>query len=159
MRQAQREITDPLQLEAVIRQAQVCRLALWDEGCPYIVPLNFGYAAGTLFFHCAPEGKKLDLIRKNPCVGFELEGAAQVVPHPELACSWSARYQSVIGRGTASVVTEPGAKRQALDVLMAHYAGQGRVWDYPDEHLGKMVVLRVDIESMTGKQSKGFSAP
>jgi nitroimidazol reductase NimA-like FMN-containing flavoprotein (pyridoxamine 5'-phosphate oxidase superfamily) len=156
MRQAQREITDPAQLEAVIRQAQVCRLAFWDEGCPYIVPLNFGYAAGALYFHCAPAGKKLDLIGKNPRVGFELEGTAQVVSHPELACSWSAQYQSVIGRGTARVVTEPGAKRQALDVLMAHYAGQGRTWNYPDEHLEKMVVLRVDIDAMTGKQSKNF---
>ncbi|NTV53447.1 MAG: hypothetical protein HGA76_10615 [Candidatus Firestonebacteria bacterium] len=42
---------------------------------------------------------------------------------------------------------------------MAHYAGQGRVWDYPEEHLQKMLALRVDIESMTAKQSKDFLLP
>lgn len=159
MRQAQREISDLGQIEAVINRATVCRLALWDEYVPYIVPLNFGYARHALYFHCAPAGKKIDLIRKNPHVGFELEGTAEIVPHPELACSWTAGYQSVIGTGTAVLLTEPGDQRQALDTLMAHYAGEGRVWDYPAEHLKKMLALRVDIESMTAKQSKNFLLP
>ena len=156
MRQAKREITEAAQIEAVIQRATVSRLALWDEGCPYIIPLNFGYTGRTLYFHCAPEGKKIDLIRKNPRVGFELEGTAEIVPHPHLACSWSAKYQSVIGRGTAVILTDPEAKRRALEIIMTHYAGTGRVWDFPEEQLGKMSALRVDIEAMTGKQSKEY---
>jgi nitroimidazol reductase NimA-like FMN-containing flavoprotein (pyridoxamine 5'-phosphate oxidase superfamily) len=156
MRQTTREITDVKQIEAVIQQATVCRLALWDEGYPYIVPLNFGYADKALYFHCALEGKKLDLIRKNPRVGFELEGIAEIVPHTQNACAWSAKYQSVIGQGTAVILNDPEAKRRALDVIMAHYAGENRSWEFPDEHLGKMLALRVNIAAMTGKQSKEF---
>jgi nitroimidazol reductase NimA-like FMN-containing flavoprotein (pyridoxamine 5'-phosphate oxidase superfamily) len=156
MRQTTREITDLKQIEAVIQQATVCHLALWDEGYPYIVPLNFGYADRALYFHCALEGKKLDLIRENPRVGFELEGVAQIVPHAQNACAWSAKYQSVIGRGMATILTDPQDKRRALDVIMAHYSGGNRAWEFPEEHLGKMLALRVGIEAMTGKQSKEF---
>jgi nitroimidazol reductase NimA-like FMN-containing flavoprotein (pyridoxamine 5'-phosphate oxidase superfamily) len=156
MRQAAREITDLIQIEAVFQMATVCRLAFWDDEYPYIVPLNFGYAARVLYFHCALEGKKIDLISKNPHVGFELEGIAEIVPRAENACSWSAKYQSVIGKGTAMILTDPAAKRQALGIIMAHYAGLGRKWEFPEEHLGKMLALRVEIEEMTGKQSKEF---
>jgi hypothetical protein len=158
MRQAQREIVGLEALEAVIATAQVCRLALQDDGFPYIVPLNFGYAERCLFFHCAPEGKKLDLIRKDPRVGFELESVAEVMPHPDLACRWTTRFQSVIGRGRAFILTDPEEQRRVLDVILAHYSAPGRAWNYPPEHLSKMVALRVDIEAMTGKQSKDFAA-
>ena len=156
MRQTKREITDLIQIEAVIQKAEVCRLALWDDGYPYIVPLNFGYADRTLYFHCALEGKKIELIRENSRAGFELESVAQIVPHAQNACAWSAKYQSVIGRGTVAVLDRPEEKRRALDVIMAHYTGEKRSWEFPDEHLGKMLALRLDIETMTGKQSKEF---
>ncbi|HNU36390.1 MAG TPA: pyridoxamine 5'-phosphate oxidase family protein, partial [Methanomassiliicoccales archaeon] len=68
MRKAEREIMDQGELEEVIRRAEVCRLAMVDDGKPYIVPMNFGYRNGCLYFHCAKEGRKLDVLRENPKV-------------------------------------------------------------------------------------------
>jgi hypothetical protein len=59
MRRKEKEITDRAELEAVIAEAQVCRLAMCDGAHPYVVPLCFGYEAGTFYVHCAAEGQKL----------------------------------------------------------------------------------------------------
>ncbi len=159
MRQAAREIMAEAALEAVIRQADVCRLAIFDGEYPYIVPMNFGYADRSLYFHCAREGKKLDLIAQNNRVGFELEAVAQIVAHPELPCKWTTKYQSVIGRGRAHIVQDEGERKTALDLIMQQYTHQKRSWDYPQEHFKLTAILRVEIERMTGKQSKEFLKP
>jgi uncharacterized protein len=153
MRQAEREITDLLELESVLRRARVCRLGLNDDGAPYVVPMNFGYADGCLWFHCATAGKKLDLIRRDERVGFEVTTEAEVLP-AETACGWETKFMSVIGRGRAGVIGDPAGKRQGLDALMAQHAGPGKVWAYGEGPLSRMVVLKVVIEHMTGKRSK-----
>jgi nitroimidazol reductase NimA-like FMN-containing flavoprotein (pyridoxamine 5'-phosphate oxidase superfamily) len=63
MRRQDKEITDPKKIEAVLKKAQVIHIAMLDGDRPYIVPLNFGYAENAIYFHCAREGKKIDLIK------------------------------------------------------------------------------------------------
>ena len=150
MRRQEKQIHDPEQIEAVIRAATVCFLALCDGDQPYVVPLNFGHAEGALYFHSAVEGRKLDLIRRCPRVGFALEAGHAVVSaaHP---CNWSVRYRSVVGEGRAVIVTDPAQKRFALDRILAQYgAGPG---DYDERRLAATCIFRVDIDRMTGKQS------
>ena len=53
---------DGAAIEEVIARAPVCRLALSDNGEPYVVPMNFGYSDGVLYFHGAPNGRKIDII-------------------------------------------------------------------------------------------------
>ncbi len=154
MRQVKREIKDPAQLESVIQQADICRLGLHNGDYPYVVPMNFGYAEGCLYFHCAPEGLKVDLIRQDNRVGFELEAEAMLDKHPDLACKWETRFKSVIGYGRAFLITDVQEKRRALDVLMAHYAESQVEWGYNRGALAKMIVVKVVIERMTGKQSR-----
>jgi uncharacterized protein len=156
MRQAKREIIGLEALEAVIKQARICRLALYDVDFPYIVPMNFGYTRGYLYFHCAREGKKLDLIRRNNRVGFEMEAVAELLPHPSLACAWASRFESVVGCGRARILNQADEQRHALDMLMRHASGQERLWKYPPQHLSQMLGIEVAIESMTGKRSKHF---
>jgi len=98
MRKAEREIKDQRELEDVIRRAEVCRLAMIDDGVPYIVPMNFGYRDGTFYFHCAREGRKLDILRKHPRVCFELEADVRLAKGGA-PCKWSTSYESVIGWG------------------------------------------------------------
>jgi len=57
MRRREKQITDTKQMEQILAQAQVCRLAMVDKGHPYVVPLNFGYRDGALYFHSALEGR------------------------------------------------------------------------------------------------------
>ena len=72
MRRSDREITDLGEILSIINDCKVIHLAMVDDGEPYLLPLNFGYAceggAFSFFCHSAREGRKLDILRKNPTV-------------------------------------------------------------------------------------------
>ena len=125
MRRADREITDLVEIEAILHRAVVCRLAMCEGARPYIVPLCFGYDGSALYFHSAREGRKLDLIRANPNVCFEFDIETQVVPAAQ-PCAWSMRYLSVVGWGQASLIRDLEEKRRAL---ADHYAAVHRPRD------------------------------
>ena len=61
------------------------------------------------------------------------------------------KYRSVIGFGKASFVDDLEEKKKGLDAIMEHYAG--RSFDYPEPALKETTIIKVEIESMTGKQS------
>ncbi len=151
MRKAEREIKDRKELEDVIRRAEVCRLAMVDDGEPYIVPMNFGYRDGYLYFHCAREGRKLDVLRKNPQLCFELEADVHLV-RGEKACRWSTSYESVIGWGTAAISLDERDVKEGLEVLMSHYT-EGP-FEFDLRSLSLTAVVKVKVERMTGKRSK-----
>lgn len=73
MRRSEKEITDKTQIDSIIFRSKVYRLGLSDEGQPYIVPLCFSYDGKALYFHCAKEGRKIDILRKNSNVCFEFD--------------------------------------------------------------------------------------
>jgi len=150
LRRADREIADRKEIEDILRQSTVCRLAMIDAGRPYIVPLCFGYDAGVLYFHSSPVGKKIDLLNRNRNVCFEFDADTIAVP-ADTSCGWTMRYRSVIGFGIADFVEDPGEKRAALDVIMRQYA-EG-THDYSDETLRKTAVIRVEILEISGKKS------
>jgi nitroimidazol reductase NimA-like FMN-containing flavoprotein (pyridoxamine 5'-phosphate oxidase superfamily) len=150
MRKANREIKDPNAVRAIMEEARVCRIGLSDDGMPYVVPMNFGLGENCIYLHCAAEGRKLDIIRRNDRVCFEMDLFREVVLG-QSACGCSARYESVIGFGRASIVEEPGEKRTALDRIMEHYGVQG-AFIYQDDILEKTTVIRITIESLTAKR-------
>jgi len=151
MRRKEKEITDIARIEAILKKADICRLAFSDEDRPYLVPMCFGYENRTLYFHSAAEGRKLDIIRKNPNVCFEVEVENEMI-RTEEACSWSLKYNSVIGFGRADILNDPKDKKKALDVIMAHYSEAS--FTYSDKALSRMVIIRVRIDQMTGKASE-----
>ena len=149
MRRKEREIKDIALIEKIIRKAQVCRLALSENGRPYIVPLCFGYKDKALYFHTAREGNKLRILKKNNNVCFEIDIDHELVKGKK-ACSCSMKYRSVIGFGKAELIEEIELKRKALNIIMQNYF-EG-FFKYPDEAVNTTVILKVKIESMTGKQ-------
>lgn len=151
MRKAEREIKDQGELEDVIRRAEVCRLAMVDDGEPYIVPMNFGYRDGYLYFHCAREGRKLDILRNGPKVCFELEADVRLVKG-ETACKWSTSYESIIGWGTATILLDEREVKEGLEVLMSHYT-EGP-YEFDPRSLSLTALIKVKVERMTGKRSK-----
>ncbi len=150
MRRPDKEITDRQAVEDVIRRAEVCHLGLCADGRPYVVPVTFGYEDGSIYVHSAPEGMKLDLIRADGrvCVQFESDVHVEV---SDDACRSTARYRSVIGLGRAEVVEDDEGKRRGLDAVMRHYGGEPG--PYSPEAIKKVLVLRIALESVTGKQS------
>jgi nitroimidazol reductase NimA-like FMN-containing flavoprotein (pyridoxamine 5'-phosphate oxidase superfamily) len=142
--------TDRDIIDSIIRRAAVCRVAMSDEGQPYVVPVSFGYEDGTLYFHCSAEGKKIDILRKNNavCVEFDVD---QEITKTERTCQWGVKHRSVIGFGQAFFVKGLEEKQRALDVIVAHYEGEPQ--DYPQATLNKTTVVRIEIRDATAKVS------
>lgn len=150
MRRKEKEIKDKAEIESIIRNSLVCRLGMADNGTPYIVPLCFGYKDNCLYFHSAREGRKIEMLKRNNAVCFEFDGNLEVEAG-KAACDWGMQYRSVIGYGRASFVEDPEEQRKALDAIMAQYADGA--FEYSEKALGKVLVIKVEIESMTGKKS------
>ncbi|MEW5736049.1 MAG: pyridoxamine 5'-phosphate oxidase family protein [Thermodesulfobacteriota bacterium] len=145
-----KEVRDPAVIAAIIEKSPFCRLALALGNAPYVVPLCFGRAGDTLYFHTGPSGRKLDMLAENSRVCFEMTAEAAVKPG-ENACSFNIEFASVVGFGTARRVFGEREKMKALDAIMSHYA-QGP-FVYRPEALAAVVILAVDISEMTGKIS------
>ncbi|MDD5220219.1 MAG: pyridoxamine 5'-phosphate oxidase family protein [Candidatus Bipolaricaulis sp.] len=148
MRRSDREIKDRATIDRVLHAATVCRLALCDGERPYIIPMSYGYDGNCLYFHCASQGRKLDLIRRNPNGGFEVDVGVEIV-RGAAACSWGLRYQSVVGSGRVTVVADLEEKRRGLAALMAHYGGTDD--GVPDEAIRSLCILRLDVAEVSGK--------
>ena len=150
MRRAEREIKDRKTIDEILRQATVCRLGLCEGGMPYVVPLSYGHEDDCLYFHSATEGRKMEIIKANSRVCFEVDVDHELIP-ADTACNWTVRFRSVIGFGKARLVEDTEEKRRALDVILEHYSD--RSYDYAEGALDKVAVIRVQIENITGKQS------
>ena len=107
MRRKDREITEKKQIEEFIAKEQIIRVGFYDEGDVYIVPVNYGFIIEdekyVFYFHGAKAGRKYELAKLNPKVGFEIDGKYSLVDG-ELACDYTAHFQSVIGNGILSLV-------------------------------------------------------
>ncbi len=155
MRKKDREITDRGELIDILQRADVCRIAIHDEPAPYIVAMNFGYEAGketAIFFHCAGEGRKLELLAGNDMVGFQMEVGRELV-RGEKPCQWSMKYKSIVGTGKMMEIREENEKRKALDRIMDHYGFAIAEKDYDAAVLQKTKVLKLLVHEMTGKRS------
>jgi len=138
------------EIEDVLRRSTVCRLALVDGERSYIVPLCFGYEPGYLYFHSAPVGRKIDLLKKNRNVCFEFDADTTMVP-ADTSCGWTMRYRSVIGYGIADLLEDPAEKKAALNVIMRRYSEGPH--EYSGERLRKVLVIKVAIHEISGKKS------
>ena len=146
MRRKDREISDLGEIESIIQRADICRLAFCDRGKPYVVPLCIGYRRGAIYFHSAREGRKLDMIRNNRLVCFEMDIDQELI-RSIYRCSM--RYRSVIGSGLARIVEERDVMAEALDLIMRHYRQEPFI--YSEETLESTVIIKVEIEELTGK--------
>lgn len=157
MRQLKQEITDKRIIDEILSKSEICRLGFIDTGRPYILPFNYGYRDGFVFIHCANEGKKIDLIKKNNIVCIEIEQTAKVKRY-EKACKWSTLYRSVIGYGRVEIITDYEQKRQGLDVIMKHNgADLSHDLNYEKDKVDSMSLLKVEITEITGKQSSNWN--
>lgn len=157
MRRVDREVTDPVKINEIISRCTCCRIGFNDDGEVYIVPLNFGYTASgdsyTFYFHGAKDGRKIDLIHKSPEAGFEMDTGLEVYPHNEsgLACSYTARFQSIIGNGTVSIVTDETEKKLGLSLIMEHNTGKSE-WTFDEKMLSTVAVFKLQVTKMSCKE-------
>lgn len=155
MRKANQEITDKSVLEEILKQAQICRLAMIDNGIPYNLPFNFGYHENCIYIHSAPVGKKIEILKINPLVCFEVEQKAEIITD-EIACKWSTLYRSTVGYGNVEIVTDFDEKIRGLEIIMKQHGSGGKLVFEPKE-VEFIIILKLSISSITGKQSGNWN--
>ena len=151
MRRHDKEVTSRLEIEAIIRSALVCRIALAKNDEPYLVPVSFGYDGKALFIHTANHGRKIDFIEANQRVCFEFEANVSLQVDASNACRWTFEFESVIGYGRVIELETSEDKARGLNQIMLHYSG--RKWEIDDAAISTTRVWRIEIESVTGKRS------
>lgn len=164
MRRKDREVTDKAHIYEIMKSCHCCRIGLYDNGQVYIVPMNFGEVIEeekiTLYFHSAKEGRKIDLIKQNPRVGFEMDTNYQLKTG-EQACHYSAKYQSIIGEGIAEIVENSIEKTEGLKAIMRHATGQkesmehatGKEWEFKEEMIEAVCVFKLMVDKISCKES------
>jgi uncharacterized protein len=152
VRRKDQEIADKDVLESLLEKAMVCRIGLSDNNVPYIVPVCFGYADECIYIHSSSRGKKIDIIQRNDQVCFEIDVDVELV-RGDTPCNCTVTYNSVIGFGKASLVEDYEEKKRALDIISAHYLGEDDR-DYPEPLVNVTSIIRIEVETMTGKRSK-----
>lgn len=153
MRRQDRRITDPAMIATVLDKCRTLHLGLVEDGRVYIVPLNYGWTEENgryiLYAHSAAEGRKIDLIRGGADVGFEMETGVEYFD-ADTACGWGNRYESIIGEGSATLLSTPEEKRQALAAIMAHYSAR-RDYTFEDAMVDLVQVIQIDVTVLSCK--------
>jgi len=152
MTKRERQITDQHQIIDILNRAKVLHLGLCVDNEPYVVPMNYGYTMEgeklVVYLHSAVRGKKLDMIKANPKVFFEID--CDVVPFEGvMPCQYGVTYSSIMGRGTAQIVEDVEEKMKAMSVLMQTQTG--KEFSFNERLVSIVAVIRIDVEEYTAK--------
>ena len=157
MRKHEREVCGDAAILEILLRCPYLTLAIAREGAPYCVPLNFGAELSedgpVVYFHCANEGTKLDLLAAGGEVSFCAANMLRVFNKGVAPCGYTAEYESVCGRGTAHICTDEAERLHGLKVLMAHYSGETfSAADFLPRILALTEVIKIEIRSWTCKR-------
>lgn len=153
MRRAEKAITDRAAMDEILRRAEVGRMGTCIGGVPYITPVNFAHRGDRIYFHSALEGRKIDNIRANPVVCFEVDEPLGTVVTGESACQVSYSYRSVIIQGRARLVEDAAERDEALRLLLKKFEPRKTSIPFEPAVLSKTAVVEIKIEEICGKES------
>lgn len=153
MRRKDKLVSDPERLHQIISDSPYMVMGLAENSVSYTVPLDFAFDGRHVYFHCAREGRKLEMLAENPEVSllFVNYGGIFSSKADGTACSYSTRFASVMARGVAEIVVDPEQKAMALKLMMAKIGKE----DLPlrPGMLEATCVVKINILDMSGKQS------
>lgn len=153
MRRKDREVQNSVEIFDVLNRCNTIRIGMQGNKFPYVVPVSFGMEIvndkAVIYFHCAKQGLKVDLLRANPsvCVEGDIFIRVEKTEH-----GITARYESVIGFGECQLITDIDEIKHGLKVLLDHYGYH----DYPlDRCMGINHVLigKIVLDEITGKRN------
>ena len=152
MTKRERQVTDEKQIMAILDAGKVLHLGLAVDNEPYVVPMNYGYTHENgklvVYLHSAVRGKKLDMMRANPKVFFEID--CDLMPFEgKLPCQYGMVYSSVMGKGIATIVEDVEEKKRAMSILMKTQTGKD--FSFDDKLVSIVAVVRIDVEEYTAK--------
>ena len=138
---------------ALLENQSVGRLAMDNNGKPYIVPLHYLYETGKIYFHSRKDGLKISCLLANPRVCFEVDELISI-SRGAIACNFSTNYRSVLAFGTARIMEESAEKAAVTNRLVEKYA-QGNSFKAPSEEaIANVAIVEISVTEMTGKEDK-----
>ena len=150
VRRKDREITNPNELQQVLKTTKYVTVALCMNDEPYLVSLSHGYdeAKKCLYFHCAPEGKKLVFLKANSKVW----GQAVLDFGVTEECNYA--YTSVHFSGKMQLISKLSEKQHAIEVLVRQVSldPEEKLAKLRPEKLENVTMGRIDIDYMSGKK-------
>lgn len=153
MRRADREVTDAGKIREILENAQIVHIGMVDDGRPYVVPMHYGYqyvnGVLTLYMHGAKEGRKCDILAKNPQVFIEIETDVEDASGGDIPCNYGAFYASIMGDGKAAILTDTAEKVEALQILMRTQTK--REFVITEQMSRNVQVFRVIVPHLTAK--------
>ena len=152
MTKRERQVTDPDQIRHILDTAKVLHLGMAVDNEPYVVPMSYGYTMEegklVIYLHSATQGKKLDMLRKNPNVFFEID--CDLMPFEgRVPCQYGLVYSSIMGRGNARILENVEEKKHAMSVLMKTQTG--KEFTFEDRLVSIVAVIRIDVAEYTAK--------
>jgi uncharacterized protein len=149
MRRKDRQITDRAEIDAILVEGNLMRIALVDGDMPFLVPVHYVFDGKDLFFHSAKAGSKMEILARNDNVCFEVSLDHGTI-EAEAACDFEAKHRTAIGIGKASAVEDEAEKISVLDKIVARFTD--RRFDFPKATLAQTAVTRIEIVSIKGKK-------
>ena len=155
VRRKDREITDKAIIEEFISKQNIIRIGYYDKKNEevYIVPVNYGYIIENdqyiFYFHGGKGGRKYELSKEEPNVGFEIDVQLQIV-EAEKACNYSAKYQSVVGNGKIKILEDIEEKKKGLDIIMKHSTKKSN-FEYEPRMIQNVAVYKLTVTKLTCK--------
>ena len=153
MRRKDREVSDIKAITDILELCRTASIAMADEQTPYVVPLSYGYElkgdALILYFHCAKEGRKTDILRRNNRVCFTVFCEGEPV-QTEIPCNCGYYFSSIIGNGTAQFIEDPDEKRYALGKMFEHQTGKKA--EFTRAQADSVCVFQIVSRDFTGKR-------
>jgi nitroimidazol reductase NimA-like FMN-containing flavoprotein (pyridoxamine 5'-phosphate oxidase superfamily) len=140
------------EMEDLLCEESVGYLGLSMDGQPYVVPLNYAYLEGKIYFHCALTGKKLDCIRANPQVSFTVARQTGRVREHAGQDPCHVDSDSVICTGVARIVETPEERQPILDAFNRRF--------HPDaepislERAARCGAVEIVLTEMTGRRER-----
>ncbi len=146
------QITDEAQIRAILDKARVLRLGIAVDNVPHIVPLNYGYTlengALKLYMHSAVQGNKLELLRQNPNVCFELD-CDNIPFEGKVACQYGLSYAAISGRAKAVIIEDVEKKMEGMSILMKTQTGKD--FTFNERLVSIVAVIRLDVTEYKAK--------
>ncbi|MBO2516927.1 MAG: hypothetical protein CW338_06595 [Clostridiales bacterium] len=154
MRRDDREVTDINEIFGMLERCTTINLGMNTGDFPYVIPMTFGCRLEegkiAVYFHCAGAGRKWEILHTDPrvCVEAHIYERVERTGPDDI----TARYESVIGTGTACLIEDQKAKVDAIKLMLDHYNSSG----FPAtscKGLLRVQVYRIVLDTVTGKRN------
>lgn len=146
---------NPTEITEVLNKAEVGRIATNDpNGFPYIVPVHYVYWNEKIYIHGLIKGQKIEYLRQDSKVGFEVDEMGAILPDRTIVCDTNTEFRSVIILGNAQMIDEPELKKEILKHIVKKYTPELSHMQFPANMFKATGVIEITPSAITGKYYK-----